>query len=227
MTDLVVVVPSRGRPDAAAELVQVFAETCTTNPRLLFAVDYDDPTRGDYPADHLCTTAANNTMVGALNEVARVVANGPLYGPAFAVGFMGDDHRPRVKAWDQSYVVALRELGTGIVYGNDLLQGENLATQCAMTSDIVRVLGHMAPPTLRHMYVDNYWMDLGRRAGCLRYLPNVVVEHMHPIAGKSEWTKGHMRVNAQHMYTADACAYEAYVRSSLDRDVQAVKALRS
>jgi hypothetical protein len=90
---------------------------------------------------------------------------------------MGDDHFPRTHGWDQAYLDALRELGTGIVYGNDLLQGHRLPTQCAMTADIVRRWGYMALPTLRHMYVDNFWRDLGNAADCLRYLPEVVVEH--------------------------------------------------
>jgi hypothetical protein len=228
MSDLVVIVPSRGRPQAAAELADAFVETCTAKTELLFAVDAGDPTGGQYRSDAVLLPGAgvmrcgSRSMVDALNEAATYAAR-----TAFAVGFMGDDHRPRTRGWDQAYLDALWELGTGIVYGNDLLQGENLATQCAMTSDIIRTLGYMAPPTLRHLYVDNFWMTLGREVGCLRYLPNVVVEHMHPIAGKAEWSEGHKRVNTQTMYTVDGRAWEAYAKAHLAEDIEAVKALRS
>jgi hypothetical protein len=124
------------------------------------------------------------------------------------------------------YLDALRELGTGIVYGHDLLQGEKLPTQCAMTADIVRALGHMAPPTLRHMYVDNYWLDLGRAADCIRYLPEVVVEHMHPFAGKAAMDAGYQRVNASEVYAADQQAYAAYHAGQFGADVAKVAALR-
>lgn len=231
MSDLVVIVPSRGRPEAALELADAFRETCTAGTSPVFAVDSDDPRFDDYWEVVRLGLASvvggdHRSMVDALNRRAAGFAGlEPELAP-FAIGFMGDDHRPRTTGWDKAYLDALREIGTGIVYGNDLLQGERLATQCAMTSDIIRALGHMAPPTLRHMYVDNYWMALGSSAGCLRYLPDVVVEHMHPIAGKSEWTEGHKRVNDRSVYAADARAYEAYVKTRLAGDVEAVRALR-
>jgi hypothetical protein len=230
VTDLVVIVPSRGRPGAAVELAAAFAETESTS-RLVFAVDDDDPTRSRYlaaldayPATtvHFCLPLLPpSTMVKALNSAAGLYAN-----EAYALGFMGDDHRPRTQGWDRLYVEALRELGTGIVYGNDLLQGERIPTQVAMTADIVRAVGHMAPPTLTHLYVDNYWKDLGERAGCLRYLPDVVVEHMHPIAGKAAWDAGHVRVNQRSMYQRDSDAYADYAGLHLAVDIEKVRALR-
>lgn len=227
MTDMVVIVPSRGRPLAAVELADTFDNVGATC-RLVFALDEDDPARNDYLAaleEYAHTTVhfgpAPSTMVKALNMVAAMYAN-----EAFAIGFMGDDHRPRTREFDRLYVEALRELGTGIVYGDDLLQGKRLPTQVAMTADIVRALGFMAPPDLTHLYVDNYWATLGVGAGCLRYLPDVVVEHMHPAAGKAEWDEGHLRVNQQSMYRRDQAAYGRYAGLNMAADVAKVKALR-
>lgn len=227
MTDLVVIVPSRGRPQAAVELADTFDNVGATC-RLVFAVDEDDPTRGGYLAaleQYPLTTVhfgpAPSTMVKALNAVAALYMN-----EAFAIGFMGDDHRPRTREFDRLYADELRALGTGIVYGNDLLQGERIPTQVAMTADIVRALGHMAPPPLTHLFVDNYWRDLGEVAGCLRYLPGVTVEHMHPFAGKAQWDEGHRRVNDHSMYRADSQAYAEYVTAHMADDVAKVVALR-
>lgn len=228
MADLVVVVPSRGRPEAAAALARVFADTCTADTELLFAVDADDPRRRDYcdalrgaPRAAGVLEQQSGTMVEALNLAAMFAAQ-----RSFAVGFLGDDHCPRTLGWDQRYLDALRELGTGVVYGNDLLQGENLPTQAAMTSDIVRELGFMAPPALRHMYVDNFWLTLGRAADCIRYLPDVIVEHRHPLAGKAQWDAGYVRVNDRAVYQADELAFAEYVRSRLAGDAAKVRALR-
>jgi hypothetical protein len=92
-----------------------------------------------------------------------------------------------------------------------------------MSTEVVRALGHMAPPTQRHLYIDNYWRDLGRAAGCLTYLPDVVVEHVHPVAGKAAVDDGYRRVNAPEMYQRDAAAYEMYMREFGGRDVAAVR----
>lgn len=224
MTDLAVIVPSRGRPEAAVALARAFVDTCTADTRLVFSVDVDDPRRIDYsplirngPVD--LDINVNSSMVEALNATA-------VKQPTFAVAFLGDDHLPRTYGWDAEYIKALRELGTGIVYGNDLLQGANLPTQVAMTSDIVRTLGYMVPPELRHMYADNFWLTLGRAAECIRYLPEVLVEHRHPLAGKATWDEGYKRVNDPEVYRADERAFGEYVRDRLAGDVAKVRALR-
>lgn len=231
MTDFVVIVPSRGRPEAALTLARVFADTCTAGTRPVFAVDADDPSREDYSevvSLGLASVLTGNahSMVEALNQRAVGYAGLEPHLMPFAIGFMGDDHCPRTVGWDAAYLDALYELGTGIVYGNDLLQGERIPTQVAMTSDIVRALGFMAPPTLTHLYVDNFWKDLGEKAECLRYLPEVVVEHRHPFAGKAQMDAGYLRVNEAAMYERDQTAYGLYVAEHLAGDVAKVKALR-
>lgn len=227
MTDLVAIVPSRGRPQAAAEMAATFRDTCTADTRLVFAVDRDDPTFEDYlplsdPGNQVDVFIhpAPSSMVVALNFAARHVSQF-----VHAVAFMGDDHRPRTVGWDRTYLDTLAELRTGIVYGNDLLQGENIPTQVAMTADIVRTLGHMAPPTLTHLFVDNYWLDLGNGAECIRYLPDVIVEHLHPFAAKAAMDDGYARVNDPQMYARDGAAYTAYA-PQLMADILKVRALR-
>jgi hypothetical protein len=232
MTVLLVIVPSRGRPHVVAEMAQAFEATCTGATRLLFAVDDDDPDAHaylqavvEYGAPVGIRSDANRNMVEALNNAVRAVLAGD--APPYAVAFMGDDHRPRTLGWDTRYVQELRKLGTGLVYGDDGLQGENLPTQVAMTADIARALGWMAPPVLRHMYVDNFWRDLGVHAGCITYLRDVVVEHMHPLANKSDWDEGYQRVNAEEVYSTDAAAYRDFkVTGMFSAAVSAVRALR-
>jgi hypothetical protein len=230
MIPLVAIIPSRGRPQAIREVITAFRETCTANTKLVVAVDDDDPLRREYqdvvvlggPGDvDLFVAPAPSTMVATLNAAARH------YAPrAQCLAFLGDDHRPRTRGWDGTYLRELGELGTGIVYGDDLLQGQAIPTQVAMTADIVQALGHMAPPCLTHLFVDNYWRDLGKGADCIRYLPDVVVEHVHPFANKAVMDDGYARVNAPLMYATDSAAYGSYAARHLVADIQKVKALR-
>lgn len=229
---LVMIVPSRGRPHAVADLSAAFTGTVQADgTRLVLAVDLDDPDLDRYrqavadAADGRITVAAvaGGRMSAALNETAVAVAADPAVE---AVGFMGDDHRPRTPGWDVAYLAALRELRAGIVYGDDGLQHEALPTQCAMSASIVRTLGWMCPPVLRHLWIDNFWLDLGTRAGCLRYLPDVLVEHMHPYVGKAEMDEGYVRVNALEMIDADRGAYEVYAAEQLVGDAEKVRVLR-
>ncbi|MFF0598061.1 hypothetical protein [Streptomyces antibioticus] len=236
MDSLTVVVPSRSRPHTVAQLAEAFRDTCTERTWLLFAIDEDDPACGEY---RQAVSSANahglrvarvtqpsGTMVSALNHAARQLVDAPGQVAPEAIGFMGDDHRPRTKGWDRAYLDALTAL-PGIVYGNDLLQGASLPTQCAIATDVVRALGHMAPAELTHLYVDNYWRDLGAAAGMLSYLPDVVIEHLHPMAGKAQWDDGHRRVNQRALYEQDRQAYAAYWARHRDRDVLAVRQART
>lgn len=228
MPDLVALVPSRGRPVAARALADIFRDTCVADTQLVVVVDDNDPALSGYEELAAEGTAVcvhpSRTMVQALNLQAVDTVRDPA---VFAVGFMGDDHCPRTYGWDAAYLAALREMGTGIVYGDDLLQGPNLPTQCALTADIVRTLGYLCPPPLRHLYVDNFWLQLGRGADCIRYLPDVIVEHRHPLAGKAAWDSGYMRVNDHKVYAEDRAAFTAYAKTGLSGDVDRVRALRA
>lgn len=225
---LVAIIPTRGRPQAADKVIDAFHKTCTAGTKLVLAVDDDDPLLGEYKLitkyerhAALFVAPAPSTMVATLNAAALRYAPG-----AYALAFLGDDHRPRTVGWDAVYLRELRQLGSGFVYGDDLFQGQMIPTQIAMTSDVVQALGHMAPPCLTHLFVDNYWMDLGKAADCIRYLPEVIVEHEHPFAGKADMDPGYARVNDPGMYARDGQAYRGYAACHLLDDIQKVKALR-
>ena len=231
MADFIMIVPTRGRPQAVRQLAEAFSVACTVNTRLLIAVDDDDPdleayreraeeARSVFANTELLVQSAPGCMAAALNMAARdVVQEWP---DAKAIGFMGDDHRPRTVGWDSRYVNSL-EVAPGIVYGNDLIHGENLPTQFAVSASIVKALGFMSPGDLRHMYIDNYWRDIGNLAGCLMYRGDVVVEHMHPVAAKGEYDEGYERVNAPEVFNHDRVAYEKYMSEFQDRDADTIR----
>lgn len=220
-----VIVPSRGRPLNIGQLIESFDATRIVA-ELHVVVDEDDPVVHEYdkilahsPDWVRWTRTKPKGMVGALNEAATKYAN-VMRGAPKIIGFMGDDHRPRTYGWDVMLEKALERIG--IAYGNDLLQGANLPTQVFMSSEIIRALGHMAPP-FRHLYVDNYWRALGEGANCLSYLPDVIIEHMHPVAGKAEWDDRYKAVNAGEIYQADAQAFASYLEDGkLAEDIRKV-----
>lgn len=144
---------------------------------------------------------------------------------SYQIGFAGDDHAPRTPGWTERIRTELNQLGTGIVYGNDLFQGPNLPTAVFMTADIVGALGYMAPPCLRHMFADNYWKDLGDGVRRIRYLPDVVIEHLHPHAGGKAPEDDRYRA-VWPLMGPDGQAYNEFVDSGqLAADIAKVKEL--
>jgi hypothetical protein len=206
---LLVIVPTRGRPQNAARLVQAFEDTDSLNAELVFVADDDDP---ELPAYHEAAPrllihrgGTGQGMTAALNWAAG------LYDGIYDhLGFMGDDHLPRTRGWDAHVLGALdapEPRQPWIVYGNDLLQGGALPTAAFLPSRLVRALGFMAPPVLRHLYVDNFWLELGQALGGLRYLPDVVIEHIHPAAGKTAMDARYEAVNSSEADALDRRAW--------------------
>lgn len=212
--DLLVIIPTRGRPQAAPAIVDAWNDTGATAD-LLFAVDTDDPELAAYKK-HAAqfkgdgrirfTFGKRRRLCGTLNAQAMKAAKHYQF-----LAFMGDDHRPRPAAmpWDARIRECLSG-GPGIVYGNDLLMGERMPTAVAMTSDIVTTLGYMAPGCLVHLCLDLVWLDWGKGMQRITYLDDMVIEHLHPAAGKADTDAGYEEVNSSEQVSADSAAYYDY-----------------
>jgi hypothetical protein len=238
---LAIITPSRGRPQQFAEMVKAIR---TTQGGGLGAITvwagFDDDDPSDYPA------ALNANLAGTGPGVALELRRGPRQtlsawtnqlalealespDPPLYLASLGDDHRPRTPAWDRRLIEAIEGIGgSGIAYGNDLLQGENLPTAWVVSADIVRAVGWMMLPACAHLYVDQAVLDLGKALDRIVYRPDVIVEHVHPIAGKGRWDESYMESNSNDRYAADGAAFKAWLAGGDDgglaADVEKVRA---
>ena len=208
------IVPSRERPHKIVDLIAAWDETREGDTELFVAVDDDDPKLDAYrkilrdaPPWVSWRIAPRMRMIGTLNHWATKLSH-----KYEVIGFMGDDHRPRTPAWDITVKNFVLLGGKSVVYGNDLLQGVNLPTQVALPARWVEALGWMAPPALTHLFADTFWKSLGAELERITYLPDVIIEHMHPIAGKAVWDDVYVEVNSGEMYTGDAGAWMRFER---------------
>lgn len=235
---LAVIVPTRGRPDNIRKVIAAWDETqAWDHADLILAVDADDPARDGYDRilshhqigahwlpEWIPMVPKLNATVAAIDKISS-----PLRTYA-AYAFAGDDHLPRTPGWARVYLAALRELGTGMVYGDDGYQGAKLSTEWAVTADAVRALGRMVPAPVDHLYCDNAMMDLFGGAGALRHLPEVRIEHMHPMAGKAKSDAQYDKVNSREQYAGDRHKYEIWKNtqgpSRLTSQIEIIKKLR-
>lgn len=226
MAELTVLVPTRGRVKSAIRLFQAFKATSTADTELIFVITADDPAHDDY---YWALTQAGSRAI-------TVHPKSPGFAPplnaafealkaslGFAVAFMGDDHLPRTAGWDSELLSDLKKLKTGVAYGNDLLQGESLPTAVAMTTDIPRTLGFMVPPTILHFYADNVWLDWGKGLDKVAYRDDVVIEHLHPVAGKASEDDSYAL--SRPLEEKDQAAYSSYREKSLSDDLKALREL--
>ena len=216
MNKVLLIVPTRGRPDKSIEFYEEFKKTSTITD-LVFGLDDDDV---EYPRidGALYEVNPRAMMNGTLNFIAKKYADQYEY-----IAFMGDDHRPRTLGWDQKLVDSIADIKNGIAYGNDLFQGENLPTAVLLKSSIVKTLGFMAPPVMKHLYLDNFWKDMGNELNSLRYLDDVIIEHMHFLIGKSEEDAGYAEVNSSEIGNHDRLAYLEYSNFRFSFDAERLR----
>jgi len=210
-----IIVPSRHRPHNIKELQQSLIDTETMS-RLFVVVDEDDKTLDQYLSlennftEVLTFERGRKGMADPLNNAARQLITDERWEYFI---FVGDDHRPRTLQWDKVWRTNLDDLVTGLVYGDDLFQQEQLPTAIGMTRSIVEELNGMIPEGFAHLYLDNFWLRLGQDLNAIRYLPETVIEHLHPIAGKGDWDAGYQEVNSAEINNADSQMFHTYIQS--------------
>lgn len=222
MRDLLMVIPSRGRPHNIARLIDAMDATCNGQTDLVVGLDADDPTREDYPGRGsseprgiLYVVKPDLHKVTAwCNELAVAYADEYKY-----IGHFGDDSLPQTQGWDVQVVQALER--TPFAFGNDQYpyrQPGLMACHVFMRSDVVKTLGYFGPPSIAHMYVDVAWTAWGQACG-ITFLPDVNLEHLHHSSGRAP-------LDATYQASAggtgaDREAWHAYCRSGqLNEDIR-------
>ena len=219
MSYLAALVPSRGRPQNIARLISTCERTCTRDTVLHFGFDEDDPQLSANLAElKWHTTALVRPRMGLAawtNELARVNADAPY------LASIGDDMVPVTGGWDERLMEACGSCG--MAYPNDGRR-DDIPEAIVMTGNIPRALGWICQPSIGHWYTDNVWADIGRGAGCLAYLPDVLVEHRHPnVPGGDPPDMTYTEAAAG--YAADLAAYQKWRLKGMRADIAKVRAL--
>jgi hypothetical protein len=206
-------VPTRGRPANAVRLIERFNATSTADARLLLILDDDDPELENYRTALTSPDLDGQRFSYIVGPRLRLGPTLNRYAPDYAqhfetIGFMGDDHVPETPGWDRTLIDETKRT-RGIAYGNDTVHGPGLPTAVLMHSSIINALGYMVPPGLIHMYLDNFWRDLGTGLAALVYRGDVVIRHVHPIVQGAPWDEGYVEANS--FMGPDGERYQAYV----------------
>jgi hypothetical protein len=227
MTEMALIVPSRGRPDNIVRLYEALIKT-NADVELVVGTDQDDPKIQQY---YDVIANRNISMVVSpersrfgptLNSIAKRYADEYEY-----LAWCGDDHLPITKEWDKRYREELSKMKSGIVYGNDLVQGVNIPTQMAFTSNIVKALGYAVPEGFIHLFIDNFFLELGKRLDGAIYLEDVIVQHLHYSVGNSQQDQTYKEANSPENWSNDQKRFHQYMTEEIDKDVEKIRNYQS
>lgn len=180
-----ILLPTRGRPDNLDRFITA-VEGTADDWVLYLRLDYDDPQAPAY--DRVIGTGWPNVrtfhgertgFAASLNELA---AHAERDGVSH-VGMFGDDVVPETEGWDTALVEALGS-DLGVAYGDDGLRDKHqpdLPTHYVTQTEVYRRLGYLAPPNIRHLFLDNVARDIGRYLQNFVFVP-VKIQHLHPWA---------------------------------------------
>ena len=222
--DILLAVPSRGRPQNIRRLLGTVEDTRVGDTVLVVGLDADDETLGDYPGmdgdeaydGRLRYVVRDNLrkVTAWTNELVRLNLGGYR-----AFGQVGDDNVFSTPGWDVRIMEALEK--TPFAFGNDQYPSREpgtLSCHVFMRAEVVKALGYFGPPSIAHMYVDVAWYAWGTACG-ITYLHDVLIPHLHYTTGQ-----GAPDATYQNSYAgtgADLQAWHAYCRDgSLNRDIE-------
>lgn len=175
-----IILPTRGRPESIRRFMSAYEATGAEEPVMLL-VDHDDPsydTLAMHPKFSIKKMPPHSGIGDCFNHAFKDFPSEEYYG------IVADDVVPQTPGWDQLLKAAC--LPYGMSWGNDGVQGGNLCTHPFIAGDVVRRIGWLAAPGIKHWFVDNVWKDIAGVLGGGNYLPDVKMTHYHVLNGLAE-----------------------------------------
>ncbi|HEV8725743.1 MAG TPA: hypothetical protein VGW77_34440 [Candidatus Binatia bacterium] len=183
--------PTRGRAALVRRLFDSLVQT-TTDLRRLEVVLYIDEDDGEsreisHPELSLIRIVGRpGETMGNMNRACYEASHGPY------VMLINDDAVFRTVGWDTRVLEAASHFPDEIalLYGDDLDQGEAVPTFPIMSRTMCDVLGEICPRGYRNLHIESHLLDIFKQLARMghdriRYLHDVIVEHMHYVVGKA------------------------------------------
>lgn len=200
---LLTIIPTRGRPEQCARLIESFDKT-TDNADLLFVVDPDDPSYEgmDWKGHATVLLDPRGTMVEKLNFVAM-----QLLDDYDRMVWYADDNEFITPHWDTLMQATLDAMGgSGWVYSYDHRRTDIPETWMVST-DVVREMGWLANPLMSQYFVADSIGVIARRASLIRFCKEAEVPHHHYDNDPSVTRDETYQVAERNFGPADQVAY--------------------
>jgi len=163
--------PTRGRP----HLISRFFSKAPPQPETkgILAIDDDDAENYEgveLPSGWTFRSTPRAYCTVKLNEVFAAFPDEPFYG------FVMDDTVPLTDKWD--LLLAEKAGANGIAWPDDCLPGKR-PSAIVLGGDLVRALGWIAEPTIKHFYADNVWETMAKDLGTAGRCEEIKIAHLH------------------------------------------------
>lgn len=236
MHKLLLIIPSRGRSKKIVDMLESVNNTIDhRHTRVLVLLDEDDVELGRYKeylptwVDYEVYNRDNDkTLTTEIINRAFEKHKGYDY-----YSVTNDDIHYKTKGWDVALCQPLKiscgqddtmleKYGKEIVY---ICDPETFPITSVIDGNIVRSIGWLQYPELRHSCGDNIWYWIGRRSDSLYVDRNYHTEHISPYFGKAEEDATFVESNAWKNMV-DAGRYKEWLKYKSYNEVTKVLQLK-
>jgi len=221
--DLLVICPTRERPESCARMIQSFDKKSSNRAQLIFIIDSDDRWFHEY--EYMFARTHHSFIVRHQNSICETynMIVTQWYPDYKFYSVTCDDYIYHTGNWDQVLMKKLIEKSGGFAYGDDGMNGPNLPTTCIISGEIVRALGWIVLPGLKCLCGDLVWRELGNALNRLFYIPEVKIEHMSCMAGKAEEDDTYRHTNSPENYTNDNKTFRTWRSNKMPADAAKIQ----
>lgn len=229
------VLPSLARPHLLKEFFEAYKKAESVTPGLVL-IDKTDPKKEeylslDYPKGWRVILTDSILMGDKVNEVWDQIRD------LDWVGILNDDHKPVTKHWDEKILANIN--GHNVIGTNDGPSEDKpwnaphrICGAICFSGRILRTLGWMFPPGLKHLYSDDAWGYLFGKTQCCNILMDVVVHHDHAYKDPSKKDSTYFKINGEGdfsinnptggLWDQDRIALETWLKTTAEKDAQKV-----
>lgn len=203
--------PTYNRPRQTQQTLDSIIDAGCTTPGVVY-VDGSTSTAYDelkLPSGwKLIKGEKNRGVCGVLNHIFSLYPNLAWYG------FISDDSIVRTPQWDEKLLAHATDYH--IVHSADGWRTESrIHGAVIFGGELLRALGWWALPGLIHCYCDDVWELIAEKNNLRKYVPEVMVEHLHMWNGKAPIDQSY--VKAYQSFDADEAAFLKWKKSGLSK----------
>lgn len=221
---LLIKLPSRSRPDKLLSIVAEYQKMRSEDStRFLLTLDEDDTATNTAAVRKVLSLWGNLTVVWGKSESKIDAVNRDLkqyIEPWEVVLLASDDMHPVQKGYDS---IILQDMARyypdtdGVLWYNDGYVGRKLNTLCILGRKYYERFGYIYHPSYVSLWCDNEFMDVGNILERQTYIDRCIIEHRHPIHGKSGMDD--LYVSNEKYFQQDRQNYERRKKKNFDLNI--------
>lgn len=185
------ILPTRGR--VTTRLPEFFAAAKATGMTIPGAVIIEEDEYAKFNEEYDNLALPDNWTVHVVRGGSCAAATQEAFQELFTddmdyLFWIADDLIPETQAWDTKVIETLS--GYNCISTNDGMYGtQKFNGATAWSGDLLRAVGYIYPPNLRHFFFDTCWEILGKLMNVWNTRADVLVRHSHEsVTGRGDAT---------------------------------------